>query len=145
MVYLRLKTVGRRNWANVVGRCIKRRAASPDNFLLPLRALRPCQGPLTYLPHFPALFAVNDAANRVHRIAALVDGTTREGRELSSLTPRQYVILRLPLMDLTGSFLLICYPGRRNIASTSARQADITLTVDGKEVTVPQGTADGIQ
>ncbi|KAI5993070.1 Ndufs1, NADH-ubiquinone oxidoreductase 75kD subunit (775) [Pisolithus orientalis] len=31
--------------------------------------------------------------------------------------------------------------GRRSIASTSARQADITLTVDGKEVTVPQGTA----
>ncbi|KII91867.1 hypothetical protein PLICRDRAFT_157289 [Plicaturopsis crispa FD-325 SS-3] len=31
--------------------------------------------------------------------------------------------------------------GRRNIASTSARQADITLTVDGKEVTVPQGSA----
>ncbi|KAF7295169.1 NADH-ubiquinone oxidoreductase subunit [Mycena indigotica] len=30
---------------------------------------------------------------------------------------------------------------RRNIASTSARQADITLTVDGKEVTVPQGSA----
>ncbi|KAG1764559.1 hypothetical protein EDD22DRAFT_449718 [Suillus occidentalis] len=31
--------------------------------------------------------------------------------------------------------------GRRSIASTSARQADITLTVDGKEVTVPQGSA----
>ncbi|CAK5279401.1 unnamed protein product [Mycena citricolor] len=30
---------------------------------------------------------------------------------------------------------------RRTIASTSARQADITLTVDGKEVTVPQGSA----
>ena len=30
-------------------------------------------------------------------------------------------------------------PGRRAIASTSARHADITLTVDGKEVTVPQG------
>ncbi|KAG1809703.1 Ndufs1, NADH-ubiquinone oxidoreductase 75kD subunit (775) [Suillus subaureus] len=28
--------------------------------------------------------------------------------------------------------------GRRSIASTSARQADITLTVDGKEVTVPK-------
>ncbi|KAI9570991.1 Ndufs1, NADH-ubiquinone oxidoreductase 75kD subunit (775) [Boletus coccyginus] len=31
--------------------------------------------------------------------------------------------------------------GRRSIASTSARQQDITLTVDGKEVTVPQGSA----
>ena len=29
--------------------------------------------------------------------------------------------------------------GRRSFASTSARGADITLTVDGKEVTVPQG------
>lgn len=29
--------------------------------------------------------------------------------------------------------------GRRGFASTSAKQADITLTVDGKEVTVPQG------
>ncbi|KAI0033304.1 NADH-ubiquinone oxidoreductase [Vararia minispora EC-137] len=31
--------------------------------------------------------------------------------------------------------------GRRTLASTSARSADITLTVDGKEVTVPQGSA----
>ncbi|KAI6039151.1 Ndufs1, NADH-ubiquinone oxidoreductase 75kD subunit (775) [Pisolithus marmoratus] len=31
--------------------------------------------------------------------------------------------------------------GRRSVASTPVRQADITLTVDGKEVTVPQGTA----
>ncbi|EKM56635.1 uncharacterized protein PHACADRAFT_118474 [Phanerochaete carnosa HHB-10118-sp] len=31
--------------------------------------------------------------------------------------------------------------GRRTFASTSSRQADITLTVDGKEVTVPQGSA----
>ncbi|KAI0312436.1 NADH-ubiquinone oxidoreductase [Amylostereum chailletii] len=31
--------------------------------------------------------------------------------------------------------------GRRTFASTSARKADITLTVDGKEVTVPQGSA----
>ncbi|THH19552.1 hypothetical protein EW146_g1634 [Bondarzewia mesenterica] len=30
---------------------------------------------------------------------------------------------------------------RRTLASTSTRQADITLTVDGKEVTVPQGSA----
>jgi hypothetical protein len=29
--------------------------------------------------------------------------------------------------------------GRQSFASTSARKADITLTVDGKEVTVPQG------
>jgi hypothetical protein len=28
---------------------------------------------------------------------------------------------------------------RRNFSTTNARQADITLTVDGKEVTVPQG------
>ncbi|KAJ7197269.1 Ndufs1, NADH-ubiquinone oxidoreductase 75kD subunit (775) [Mycena pura] len=38
------------------------------------------------------------------------------------------------------SFLLTS-SDRRNIASTSARQADITLTVDGKQVTVPQGSA----
>jgi hypothetical protein len=30
--------------------------------------------------------------------------------------------------------------GRRSMASTSTRHADITLTVDGKDVTVPQGT-----
>ena len=29
--------------------------------------------------------------------------------------------------------------GRRSFSSTSARKADITLTVDGKEVSVPQG------
>lgn len=29
--------------------------------------------------------------------------------------------------------------GRRTISSTSPRHADITLTVDGTEVTVPQG------
>ncbi|KAF8345694.1 Ndufs1 [Amanita rubescens] len=32
-------------------------------------------------------------------------------------------------------------PAHRAMASTSARHADITLTVDGKEVTVPQGSA----
>lgn len=31
--------------------------------------------------------------------------------------------------------------GRRSFASSSKRQADVTLTVDGKEVTVPQGSA----
>ncbi|TEB32920.1 NADH-quinone oxidoreductase [Coprinellus micaceus] len=30
---------------------------------------------------------------------------------------------------------------RRTFASTSSRSADVTLTIDGKEVTVPQGTA----
>ena len=30
--------------------------------------------------------------------------------------------------------------GSRTFASTSSRQADITLTIDGKEVTVPQGS-----
>ena len=43
------------------------------------------------------------------------------------------------------AFHLVCcvlnmlVSGRRTFASTSARGADITLTVDGKEVTVPQG------
>uniref|UniRef100_D8Q693 NADH-ubiquinone oxidoreductase 78 kDa subunit, mitochondrial n=1 Tax=Schizophyllum commune (strain H4-8 / FGSC 9210) TaxID=578458 RepID=D8Q693_SCHCM len=32
-------------------------------------------------------------------------------------------------------------PKRRALSSTAARQADITLTVDGKQVTVPQGSA----
>ncbi|KAJ7168067.1 Ndufs1, NADH-ubiquinone oxidoreductase 75kD subunit (775) [Mycena crocata] len=40
-----------------------------------------------------------------------------------------------------SSASLLAVANRRNIASTSARQADITLTVDGKEVTVPQGSA----
>lgn len=35
--------------------------------------------------------------------------------------------------------LIAFWLGRRTFASTSARGADITLTVDGKEVTVPQG------
>ncbi|KDQ06276.1 hypothetical protein BOTBODRAFT_71025 [Botryobasidium botryosum FD-172 SS1] len=34
-----------------------------------------------------------------------------------------------------------CKPGNRLFSSSTPRQADITLTVDGKEVTVPQGTA----
>ncbi|KDQ56565.1 hypothetical protein JAAARDRAFT_132125 [Jaapia argillacea MUCL 33604] len=34
-----------------------------------------------------------------------------------------------------------CGLGRRGISATAPRQADITLTVDGKEVTVPQGSA----
>jgi len=41
----------------------------------------------------------------------------------------------------TGVFGTVSQHGRRNFASTSAKQADITLTVDGKEVTVPQGSA----
>jgi hypothetical protein len=36
-------------------------------------------------------------------------------------------------------FILV-FTGRRTFSSSSARQGDITLTVDGKEVTVPQGT-----
>lgn len=38
--------------------------------------------------------------------------------------------------------LIVCITalkGRRSFSSTSAHRADITLTVDGKEVTVPQG------
>jgi len=31
------------------------------------------------------------------------------------------------------------FTGRRTFSSSLARQGDITLTVDGKEVTVPQG------
>lgn len=38
-----------------------------------------------------------------------------------------------------GFFSVVGFSGRRTFASTSARGADITLTVDGKEVTVPQG------
>lgn len=37
-------------------------------------------------------------------------------------------------------FIVSFIAGRRTFSSSSARQADITLTVDGKEVTVPQGT-----
>ncbi|KAG8713213.1 hypothetical protein FRC08_013553 [Ceratobasidium sp. 394] len=36
---------------------------------------------------------------------------------------------------------LAAQAARRTFASSSARRQDITLTVDGKEVTVPQGTA----
>jgi hypothetical protein len=35
--------------------------------------------------------------------------------------------------------------GRRSFASTSTHKADITLTVDGKEVTVPQGVTPVLQ
>jgi hypothetical protein len=36
--------------------------------------------------------------------------------------------------------LFMVLVGHRTISSSSARNAEITLTVDGKEVTVPQGT-----
>ncbi|KAG6873842.1 hypothetical protein C0995_010454 [Termitomyces sp. Mi166 len=39
----------------------------------------------------------------------------------------------------TGLLGKVSVQSRRTIASSSARQADITLTVNGKEVTVPQG------
>ena len=32
-------------------------------------------------------------------------------------------------------------PAARSFASSGPRFADVTLTIDGKEVTVPQGTA----
>ncbi|KAF5373472.1 hypothetical protein D9615_009469 [Tricholomella constricta] len=41
----------------------------------------------------------------------------------------------------TGLLGKVCTHSRRTIASTSTKQADITLTVNGKEVTVPQGSA----
>ncbi|KAG5643424.1 hypothetical protein DXG03_000968 [Asterophora parasitica] len=39
----------------------------------------------------------------------------------------------------TGLLGKVSTHSRRTIASTSAKQAEITLTVNGKEVTVPQG------
>ncbi|PFH46253.1 hypothetical protein AMATHDRAFT_70260 [Amanita thiersii Skay4041] len=45
---------------------------------------------------------------------------------------------------LLGKVAVSSHPsrsGRRTVASTSTRHAEITLTVDGKEVTVPQGSA----
>ncbi|KAF5366124.1 hypothetical protein D9757_010946 [Collybiopsis confluens] len=42
---------------------------------------------------------------------------------------------------LQERYALIYIKDRRSLSTTSARQADITLTVDGKEVTVPQGSA----
>ncbi|KAH7883116.1 Ndufs1, NADH-ubiquinone oxidoreductase 75kD subunit (775) [Phlebopus sp. FC_14] len=53
------------------------------------------------------------------------------------LTTRPASAGRLGKLVCSGS----SHKGRRSIASTSARHADITLTVDGKEVTVPQGSA----
>ncbi|KAF9225039.1 Ndufs1, NADH-ubiquinone oxidoreductase 75kD subunit (775) [Gyrodon lividus] len=55
-------------------------------------------------------------------------------------------MLRLVSRPSTGRLgKVVCsgssHKGRRSIASTSARRQDITLTVDGKEVTVPQGSA----
>ncbi|KAF8064860.1 Ndufs1, NADH-ubiquinone oxidoreductase 75kD subunit (775) [Lyophyllum atratum] len=41
----------------------------------------------------------------------------------------------------TGLLGTVSQRSRRTIASTSTRQADVTLTVNGKEVTVPQGSA----
>ncbi|GLB39536.1 putative complex I 75 kDa subunit family protein [Lyophyllum shimeji] len=41
----------------------------------------------------------------------------------------------------TGLLGTVSHCGRRAISSTSTRQADVTLTVNGKEVTVPQGSA----
>lgn len=44
--------------------------------------------------------------------------------------------------------MIICalnLKGRRSFTSTSARKADITLTVDGKEVTVPQGATPALK
>ena len=38
----------------------------------------------------------------------------------------------------------VVFVGRRSFASSSRRQADDTLTVDGKEVTVPQGGLRGV-
>ncbi|KAL0947854.1 hypothetical protein HGRIS_013916 [Hohenbuehelia grisea] len=46
-----------------------------------------------------------------------------------------------PSSGLLGKVVASPSSSRRTISSTPARQADITLTVDGKEVTVPQGSA----
>ena len=49
------------------------------------------------------------------------------------------VVLSLAFKVQCGCADYGLFSGRRTFASTSARGADITLTVDGKEVTVPQG------
>lgn len=43
------------------------------------------------------------------------------------------------LLGCLVSIIYRVYAGDRLFSSSSSRQADITLTVDGKEVTVPQG------
>ncbi|EIN14653.1 NADH-quinone oxidoreductase [Punctularia strigosozonata HHB-11173 SS5] len=47
--------------------------------------------------------------------------------------PRPHIVVR--------QRLTLCSLARRTFTSSPARKADITLTVDGKEVTVPQGSA----
>ena len=58
----------------------------------------------------------------------------------SAHTPHTSSVLHhfSPMHGVLNMCLFYC-AGHRTFASTSARGADITLTVDGKEVTVPQG------
>ena len=72
--------------------------------------------------------SLSNVAYRVFRVTAH-DGTTRKGR--------QFVCVKMVQMY----FIIHRFLDRRTIATSSARNAEITLTVDGKEVTVPQGTA----
>jgi hypothetical protein len=58
------------------------------------------------------------------------------------------ITVRLCALPISASgliFSLFPSKGRQSFSSTSARKADITLTVDGKEVTVPQGATPVVQ
>ena len=77
----------------------------------------------------------SNAETSQHGVKAVERGPPRP-RRLLKLLDKSYVGLHL-LLQCGG---LIYYSiAKRTFASTSARGADITLTVDGKEVTVPAG------
>ena len=56
-----------------------------------------------------------------------------------SNTPHTTSSVLASISSVQCGVLNLAFVGRRTFASTSVRGADITLTVDGKEVTVPQG------
>ncbi|QRW25983.1 NADH-ubiquinone oxidoreductase 78 kDa subunit [Rhizoctonia solani] len=57
--------------------------------------------------------------------------------EVRGLSPKVIYLIDMPVSYLQSAISV----ARRTFASSSARRQDITLTVDGKEVTVPQGSA----
>lgn len=125
-----------RSWRNsidVVGRCTTQRAACQ---FFSFNCNLPSARSLFSQRRFWPLILINQ-----------LDPCCASSRTCRDLRPRDYSekLWCLPFHNQAVSIIHRLYTyfniatARRSFASTSSRPADITLTVDGKEVTVPQG------
>lgn len=128
------------NWDDVVGRCSAQRAAPLFFLFKPFVSLR-ARSPLLRTPYH-YLTSTYHGVDML-RLVSSVSRPTSTGLLGKVVASTHSPHCSSSLQDSSRSIMGSEHhfkPGRKSFSSTSSRGADITLTVDGKEVTVPQGT-----